>query len=210
MAKSVSPSQTFDKKIPSSSLCAAPAPTPPADNNDIYTFDHLPTPPQVPRKPSNSSNVKEDLQHIQYKSKQQIKPEDIYTFDRLDTSKLQQRVQRQPKTAYDSVPFPVARSKSPSPPDDQEEEYIEPIDENVLKDIKESHAYDKLSAVMVGLTLNHSPVAEQQPPQLPTKKKKTENRGLDSPVKPSPIAAVGQPSSHTYREPLSPVKVAIP
>jgi len=200
-------SQTSDKKTVSSMQAA---PTPPGDN-DIYAFDRLPQAPQVPKKASNSSNVKEDLQHIQYTSKQQTNiSEDIYAFDHLNTSKLQQRVQRPQKTAYDAVPLPVPKPRSPSPPDDQDE-YIEPIDEEVLKDIKESQTYDKLSAVMIEPTLNHSPVTEQQPPQLPKKKKAT--GGLDSPAKPSPVATVSQrnqPSSYVQREPPSPVKVVVP
>ena len=181
-----------------------PGPPPPIDN-DIYAFDQLA--PQLPRKASNSSNVKEDLGHIRYNRQQlntqeQSKLDDIYNFDHLNTDKLQQRVQRKQLIDYDTVP------PTSSPSDDDQEEYIEPINEDVLRNIKSDETYDRLSTVMADQTTNHSPAVNEQPPDLP-KKKKT-GSVADSSAKPLPYE--GRPvssntSNYKHKEPLSPIRV---
>lgn len=196
-SKSVSPSQT-DKKSPSTPVGATMTPQ---TDDDIYSFDQLE--PQVPRK---SSNVKEDLHHIKYASKPQS--EDIYGFDRLSSSdQHQQRVPHKPRTGYDRVPLP-AKPKSPSPPSDNQEDYIEPMNEDDLKSIKQH----QLSAMNVDQTYDRlQDMSAQQPPQLPMKKKAgTAATGVASPLKPQPTPTVeGQPIGYKHREPLSPIKVLI-
>ena len=198
----MSQSQPLTKKSPTTPVRAHPS-TPQAEDG-IYTFDNLAAPPsQVPKKANSiSNNIKEDLGHVRYAAKQQSKSsEEIYGFDHLNTSKLQQRVNRQ---GYDQVPLGKAKSKSPSPASDpqDQDDYIEPMNEDDLKIIKGTGSYERLSTIMVDQTydrLQDSVKPPQQdsikPPQLPKKKS---NPGINSPAKPPPPPA-----------PVSPVKVVI-
>ena len=173
---------------------------PPPTDSDIYTFDQLTS--QVPRKASNSSNVKKDLGHVCYNRQQlntqeQSKSEDIYTFDHLNTNRLQQGVQCKQMIDYDT-----ASTTSPSDDDNQEEYIIE----DVLRNIKSDQTYDQLSTA--DQTTDHLPAVDQQPPEL-SKKKETGSL-VDSPAKPSLYE--GQPissgtSNYKHKEPLSPMKV---
>ena len=132
-----------------------------------YSFDQLAPPTPLKKSSGSSSSAKEDMHHMQFK-----RPEDQsdYGFDHLNAKKYQR------KTGYDTVPPPVRKSPSPKSDEDQEE-YIEPIDQEVLKGIMEEHqTYDQLQ------THDHIPGppstnANQAPPKLPTKKKSFPVRG---------------------------------
>ena len=206
----MSPAQNQNKKLPTTPV--RPPPTTPG-NNDIYTFDKLGPAPQVLKMANNSSNVKEDLHHIQYAKKQPKSLDDIYSFDRLDTDKLQKP--RQHNKGYDQLPLGTPKSKSPTPPADQED-YIEPLDEEVMKSIKgndnikpPNDDYHRLSKLVVNdQTYDRLQDAEQQPPQLPKKKKTADASSLNSPVRSQANPTLGQevrPSSYRHRE-ISPVK----
>lgn len=188
-----------------------PLPTPP--DSDIYTFDKLQAPPQVPKKTSNSNNVKEDLHHIQFPKKQPKALEDIYSFDHLNTDKLQKP--RQQKSPYDQLPLGPPQSKSPTPPADpppDQEDYIEAIDEEVLKNIRGNDDYHRLSSLTVDQTYDRLQDVDQQPPQLP-KKKKTDSVSVNSPVRTPANFTIGpeaQANSYKPREsPISPVRKVI-
>ena len=215
--KGMSPIQNRNKKPPT------PAVSTP-DNNDIYSFDQLtpasqtPKKPdegiyefdqltpvnEVPRKSSNSSSDKEDLQHVHFSKKSPKPSNDVYSFDHLDAKNLQKL--RQQKLGYDLVLLRTPKSKSPSPIDEPQDDYIEPLDGEVMENIKKSKSpdegdYHRLSKLMVD---------KQQPPQLP-KKKKTESVAANSPVRSRAnvtLGQEGQPSSNKYRD-TSPVLLVI-
>lgn len=184
----MSPGQPSGKKLPTTPV--RPVPNTPQSDDGIYGFDNLA--PQMPKKSGSSGNVKEDLHHIQYVARQPPKesPDAVYTFDHLNTDRLQHSVRRQQKTSYDQVPLGAPKSKSPSPvsPDPQDD-YIEPLDEEVLKNVKGSNVkgspYEKLSSVMVDQTYDRLQGNTEQPPQLPQKKKAAMGSS-NSPAKPSP------------------------
>ena len=202
--KMTSPVQNPSKKLVTTPV--RPLPTTPY--SDIYSFDKLEPAPQVPKKASISN--KEDLHHVQFAKKQPKTSEDIYSFDRLNTERLQK--QRQNKSPYDQLPLGSPQSKSPTPPVEPQEDYIEPLDEEVLKKVRGDDDYHQLSSVIVDQTYDRLQDADQQPPQLP-KKKKADSVSMNSPVRPSANFSIGpevQPNSHKLREsPLSPVKKVI-
>ena len=178
----MSPGQPPGRKPPTTPV--RPLPNTPQPDDGIYAFDNLA--PQTPKKSGSSSIVKEDLNHIQYTGRQPPKaaPDATYSFDHLSMDKLQHSVRRHQKTAYDQVPLGTPKSKSPSPmsPDPQDD-YIEPLDEEVLKSVKGS-PYEKLSTIMVDQTYDRLQGGVDQPPQLPQKKKAVV--GSNSPAKPLP------------------------
>ena len=200
----MSPTQNQNKKLPGT-------PVHPPPDNDIYTFDQLGPAPQVPKKVNNSSNVKEDLHHIQFTKKQPKPSDDIYSFDRLDTNRLQNP--RSHKSPYDQLPLGTPKSKSPTPPADPQEDYIEPLDEEVLKNFKADDDYHRLSSVTVDQTYDRLQNADQPPPPMLPKKKKADSTSLNSPVKPPTNFTIGPevlPNSYKHREsPMSPVKKVI-
>ena len=204
--KMMSPTQNQNKKLVTTPV--RPLPTTP--DSDIYSFDKLQSPPQVPRKASNSNNVKEDLHHIQFAKKQPKGSDDIYSFDRLDTDKLQKP--RHHKSPYDQLPLGKPQSKSPTPPVDPQEDYIEPLDEEILKSVRGNDDYHQLSSLTVDQTYDRLQDVNQQPPQIP-KKKKTDSVSVNSPVRPQANFTIGpevQPNSYKSRElPISPVKKVI-
>jgi len=172
---------SFDKLTPTATSQSTsprfPPPTSnrakvPLANTEIYSFDQLA--PSTPRKKSNSGSVKEDMQHVQYARAEE---QSDYGFDHLVVKKEQ----KFEKKGYDTVPPPKLKSPSPLGDDDQEE-YIEPIDEEILKEIKgEQQTYDRLLA---GKDQTHDRIpgppsasGGQAPPKLPAKKRSFPPRG---------------------------------
>ena len=165
---------SFDKLTPTTTKSTTPRfPSPTSNRAKVqfsqadsdYSFDQL-VPATPPKKGSgSSSSIKEDMHHVQFKC-----PEE-QSDDGLVVKKDQQK--KMSNTGYDTVPPPVLKSPSPLSDDDQEE-YIEPIDEEILKGIKGEHqTYDRLSKDQTHDRIPGPPPpnTNQTPPKLPMKKK---------------------------------------
>jgi len=151
--------QSPHSKFPSTTSNRAKVPA--SQGSGDYSFDQLAPPTPLKKSSGSSSSVKEDMHHVQFKRPEE---QSDYGFDHLNMKKDQR------KTGYDTVPPPVRKSPSPLNDEDQEE-YIEPIDQDVLKEIKEEHqTYDQLQThdYIPGPPSSN---ANQAPPKLPAKKK---------------------------------------
>ncbi|XP_065900793.1 dedicator of cytokinesis protein 2-like [Dysidea avara] len=193
---------SFDKLTPTTTKSTTPRfPSPTSNRAKVqfsqadsdYSFDQL-VPATPPKKGSgSSSSIKEDMHHVQFKC-----PEE-QSDDGLVVKKDQQK--KMSNTGYDTVPPPVLKSPSPLSDDDQEE-YIEPIDEEILKGIKGEHqTYDRLSKDQTHDRIPGPPPpnTNQTPPKLPMKKK-------SFPVRDSSYELLGADESCPVDEKNTPTK----